>query len=467
MKIITPKKPKLITTLPEFVPTDQQAEASKQILDWYALATKRLRPWRKRNLLTNGDFALSDKDRAWMLYLLFGWGGTGKTTMVVELLPELMKIASNICIAAPTNKAANTLNEMIEAVVERTGMRGLPEASTIHKLIYLVYDDDDEIEEDGDLKTDLQRRRKPDSWLWGADLLIIDESSMVGQGMGKDLDKYGVPILPVGDPKQIQPVEDRSYYTRGRQPNFVLTQRTRTLDPDIQYISDLLREEKPMPQVGYHHGSVRVIFEHQLTDAEMREASIILTATHETRHAYNRRVRAVRGYQGMVPNPGEIVVCDFTSKKEDVKDLTDPKNEQWVRVANGTFWIVKEAALEPAPKVNHQVVRMILETRQHPDPKKRRKHQVIEVRVFPEWLHGEEEKIHRFAKKSPQRFAFGYATTIHKAQSDGYQKVVMIHEPISTSRPWDWQYTGVTRAETKLTIVWKPGRARHHRRRFM
>lgn len=60
------------------------------------------------------------------VFILKGYAGTGKTTMIKTIIPELQKIGKIVKLMAPTGRAAKVLQD-------KTGFKS---ASTIHKVIY-------------------------------------------------------------------------------------------------------------------------------------------------------------------------------------------------------------------------------------------------------------------------------------------------------------------------------------------
>jgi exodeoxyribonuclease V len=425
----------------EYIPSDEHEAAAAAILKWYR---------RAHRLHRQGMWSREQSQ-----FVLFGLARTGKTTLVMRLLPELAAIGWDIQIVAFTNKARNILNRKITEAERDLGINIPYRATTIHGLIYNVMERLDE--ETGKLR--LIEMLKDNSALAGADLLILDEASMVKHKYAEDMEIFRVPSLIIGDPMQLHPVKGRAAYARGRQPHFLLTERHHTHDKEILAFGDRLRAGLPMPGVGYDRGSVKVIREHQLTHAELLDADIILVGEHKTRHFYNRKVRQLKGYAAdEVLHEGEPVICWEGSA---AIDLTNPIRAIPSDVATGTSWSVIEAELLRLRGWNghmHPVVKMILVSREEPEVGKPR--QIIEVRVLSEYLHhGREDPAHIIWPEL-QKFALGYAITTHKAQADGYDKVIWFDEPIGTRRDYDWRYTAATRAAEKLIVVWKPQRRR-------
>lgn len=124
---------------------------------------------------------------------LEGYAGTGKTTLVGELVRRLGGDMA-IAIAAPTNKAVGVLQEKV-------GPQGKAEFRSIHSFLGL------RLRENEDGSRQCQRDGTPS--LHQYDLAIIDEGSMIGP------DLFGMivssarscRVLFVGDPAQLPPVE--------------------------------------------------------------------------------------------------------------------------------------------------------------------------------------------------------------------------------------------------------------------
>lgn len=127
----------------------QQAEAMFKIMEWVRNPSKQV-------------------------FRLFGYAGTGKTTVVSEMVEQLnLKVAYG----AYTGKAVSVMRS-----------KGIP-AQTIHNMIY-IYNGENE---QGDILFKLSNRNQ----LNRIDLIVIDECSMVDFEMGRDLEKFGKPILVI------------------------------------------------------------------------------------------------------------------------------------------------------------------------------------------------------------------------------------------------------------------------------
>src|SRR3984893_10695289 len=134
------------------------------------------------------------------LFRLFGYAGTGKTTLARHLAED---VDGKVLYAAFTGKAA--------LVMRRKGCEG---ASTIHSMIYKPIERETET---------------PTFELWddapiaSARLIVIDECSMVDAELGRDLMSFGVPVLVLGDPAQLPPIQGGGFFTEA-EPNVMLTE---------------------------------------------------------------------------------------------------------------------------------------------------------------------------------------------------------------------------------------------------
>src|SRR5829696_9748323 len=124
------------------------------------------------------------------VFRLFGYAGTGKTTLARHIAEH---VDGKVHFAAFTGKAA--------LVMRSKGCQG---ASTIHSLIYRTLESGAEV---------------PSFTLWDdapaskAKLIVIDECSMVDAELGRDLMSFDCPLLVLGDPAQLPPIQGGGFFT--------------------------------------------------------------------------------------------------------------------------------------------------------------------------------------------------------------------------------------------------------------
>ena len=151
------------------------------------------------------------------LFRLFGYAGTGKTTLATHLAED---VDGKVLFAAFTGKAALVMRS-----------KGCDGASTIHSLIYRARESGEEVPS-FDLWDDAPASK--------AKLIVIDECSMVDAELGRDLMSFGVPLLVLGDPAQLPPIQGGGFFTDA-EPDVMLTEvhRQAASNPIIRLSMDI------------------------------------------------------------------------------------------------------------------------------------------------------------------------------------------------------------------------------------
>src|SRR5262249_16186601 len=218
------------------------------------------------------------------IFRLFGYAGTGKTTLAKHIAEG---VDGKVLFAAFTGKAA--------CVMRSKGCRG---ASTIHSLIYTPLESKEE---------------QPSFELWqqapasNAKLIIIDECSMVDAELGRDLVSFGVPLLVLGDPAQLPPIQGGGFFTDAK-PDAMLTEVHRQAQDDpIVRLSMDIRAGKPLAEGQY--GETQVVRRSALDPKRVLGADQVLVGRNATRRAYNARLRERRGFAEALPMAGDKLVC--------------------------------------------------------------------------------------------------------------------------------------------------------------
>ncbi len=341
------------------------------------------------------------------IFRLFGYAGTGKTTLARHLAEG---VDGKVLFAAFTGKAA--------CVMRSKGCRG---ASTIHRLIY---------------KPPETSEQQPSFELWDeapasqARLIIIDECSMVDAELARDLMSFRVPLLVLGDPAQLPPIQGGGFFT-DVEPDAMLTEVHRQAqDNPIVRLSMDIRAGKTLLEGRY--GETEVVRRGNLDPQRVIGADQVLVGRNVTRRAYNARLRERRGFADPLPVRGDKLVC--------------LRNNRRKGLFNGGLWVVKEK-----PKPRRKILRMRLE----PDEDLGEPGEMsVKVSVRPECFTGGIEALEWQERKAFDEFDFGYVLTVHKAQGSQWDDVVLFDEsgafPDNRDR---WLYTGVTRAAKRLTVV--------------
>jgi exodeoxyribonuclease-5 len=368
--------------MPQFSPA--QDEALKAVANWLK--------------------AKPDANGTSQVFRLFGYAGTGKTTLAKHLADHA---DGEVKFAAFTGKAAS--------VMRGRGCRG---ASTIHSLIYRARESGEEI---------------PSFDLWDeapaskAELIIIDECSMVDAELGRDLLSFGVPVLVLGDPAQLPPINGGGFFTEA-EPDVMLTEVHRQAqdDPIVRLSMDIRAGDYLEPG---RYGDSEVVAKSDLDPERVLEADQVLVGRNATRHSYNARIRERRGRKDAMPESGDKLVCLRNNRKKGL--------------FNGALWMVKERG---GRKSGIMTLRLL------PDDETGARG--VKVSVRPECFSGGIEKVDWARRKPYDEFDYGYVLTVHKAQGSQWDDVVLFDESFAFAETRErWLYTGVTRAAKRLTVV--------------
>jgi exodeoxyribonuclease-5 len=296
--------------------------------------------------------------------------------------------------------------------------KGCHSASTIHSLIYKAREIGEEM---------------PSFELWDeapaskAKLIIIDECSMVDAELARDLMSFDVPLLVLGDPAQLPPIQGGGFFT-DVEPDAMLTEVHRQAqDNPIVRLSMDIRAGRPLAQG--HYGDTQVVRRAELDPKRVLDADQVLVGRNVTRRAYNARLRERRGFADPLPMTGDKLVC--------------LRNNRRKGLFNGGLWMVKEG-----PSARRQILKMRLK------PDEDLGSRMIKVSVRTECFTGAIEQFEWPQRKPYDEFDFGYVLTVHKSQGSQWEDVVLFDESGAFQENRNrWLYTGVTRAAKRLTVV--------------
>lgn len=283
----------------------------------------------------------------------------------------------------------------------------------------------------------------PDSDWASVELIILDEVSMVNAKLAADIESYGVPIIVLGDPAQLPPVEGGGYYTN-RKPQVLLTKIERQAIEGSPIIELATRvRESQGGALGLRPGDMR-----RRSLAEAMEADMVLTWTNKRRWAM---INAMRKQHGRVA--GQVVPGDT------IMNLTNNKE---MAVFNGQIFTVIEAR-----KAVHKGVDLGWDlTVQDEDGNER------PMSTHAEGFINQDEQTKAKNSGAGMRgnrilATYAQAITVHKAQGSEAKKVYVVNETpgligmtakregqdaaLATARRW--LYTAVTRASESVTIT--------------
>ncbi len=349
------------------------------------------------------------------VFRLFGFAGTGKTTLARHLAEG---VDGDVLFAAFTGKAAMVLRS-----------RGAKKASTIHSLIYRPRGE--ELVEDEDTGKSAMtplfslNRQSP---VATASLSIIDECSMVDEQLGQDLLSFGTPVLVLGDPGQLPPVSGGGFFTE-HEPDFMLENIHRQArDNPIIDLAQMARQGESIPRGSY--GDSQVIGRADVQQAEVLAADQVLVGTNKTRRRYNQRLRDLKDFQGPLPAAGDKLVA--------------LRNDPAKGLLNGSLWQVRSAPNSSKPFMNLLI---------NSDDEGMER-QMAKIKVLKAAFENPEDELPWQMKRRYDDFDYGYALTVHKAQGSQWSNVYLFNESWAfREHSARWLYTAITRAADRLTIV--------------
>jgi exodeoxyribonuclease-5 len=378
------------------------------------------------------------------VFRLFGYAGTGKTTLARHFAEG---IGGTVKFATYTGKAAHIM-----------ATKGCAGCTTIHKLIYIprmnskkrLY----EIEEAMDAEkakpepnhellakyaADLEAERKNfgrpnftlnlESDLRFANLLIIDECSMVDKQMGMDLQSFGIPILVLGDPEQLPPIFGAGHFTN-QPPDILLTEIHRQAgDNPIIEMSRRIREGLPLALGSYGNS---LVTDRRISAADALENDIILVGRRATKRGCDMRVRALKEFKSELPVKGDRLIC--------------VRNNGELGLLNGQMF----NAVYDATVLGSGDISIHIQGQDDPNNE-------LAVTCAEDLFHGIplEKWDHR---DGIEEFEYGYALTVHKAQGSQWNNVLLMDEAgkfpnYSAQDRRRWLYTAITRAAERVTVV--------------
>ena len=349
------------------------------------------------------------------VFRLFGYAGTGKTTLARYLAEG---VDGDVLFAAFTGKAAMVLRS-----------RGAKKASTIHSLIYRPRGE--ELVEDEDTGKSAMtplftlNRQSP---VAEAALIVIDECSMVDEDLGRDLLSFGTPVLVLGDPGQLPPVSGGGFFT-DHEPDVLLeTIHRQARDNPIIDLAQMAREGRPILYGDY--GGSSVIHRRDVDQASVLAADQVLVGTNKTRRRYNQRLRDLKDFQGPLPAAGDKLVA--------------LRNDPAKGLLNGSLWQVVSA-----PNSAKAFMNLLISSED--DGMERMS---AKIRVLKAAFENPEEEVPWQVRRRYDDFDYGYALTVHKAQGSQWSDVYLFDESWAfREHSQRWLYTAITRAAEKIIIV--------------
>ncbi|OOG77171.1 ATP-dependent RecD-like DNA helicase [Algoriphagus sp. A40] len=420
------------------------------------------------------------------VFVLKGYAGTGKTSVISALVKVLPHLDMRSLLLAPTGRAAK--------VMSNYSGRG---AYTIHKIIY---------KPKGDPGTMgggfiLQKNYYKDT------VFMVDESSMLADDGGMsgnllwDLIQYVFSgkdnrLLMIGDTAQLPPVGSeyspaldagyllRHYRLEADQIELWEVMRQR-LESGILFNATALRDQllQQEPKVKIQTGTFRDIF--KMTSERLEdglryayekygtENSTIVTRSNKAAVQYNLYIRrAIHFYEDEI-TAGDLLMIvknnyTYMAESEKVNFLANGDMVEVMKIRGfeemyGLRFATLELRLLDYPEEPFFEAKVILDTLYSPSPSLTREQYRSLYDLVSQDYADVANKTERmeFIRKDPYLNAlqvkFAYALTCHKAQG-GQWKAVFVDQGYLQEDQVDrdfvrWLYTAITRATEELYLV--------------
>lgn len=329
------------------------------------------------------------------VFIISGYAGCGKTTLARKI-PEQLNIV-NYKMLAPTGKAATVLGN----------------AQTIHSYLYNAKKD----ERTGELHF----YRKDPSQFYEM-LLIVDEISMVNKELMQDLRSLNIPIIGLGDPAQLPPVNGTNDILL--KPDIFLTKVYRNDGGLLELATDIRNGKKlkrEYDSVQFRRNSIMRDL-HLLSDD-----SIIICRYNKTRNELNAKIREkVKQFKEPIEVGDKLIVLNNSR-------TTGLMNGSIVQVLNIDY-------------VNLDYDFAIIDIKNDIGV-------IQKVKVNLNVILGTPSKLRQSRyDDSILSVDYAYAITCHKSQGSEFKKVFVIVEGEQYDDFQQWYYTAVTRARSKLYI---------------
>lgn len=360
---------------------------------------------------------------------LGGYAGTGKTTLVAYVRQALRDNDPDVKVAfcAFTGKAVRVMEQTLKS--QKVSRRG-DTVSTIHGLIYNAEQDS------GGHITGWRKRTEIK-----ANLIIVDEASMVTEELWLDLLSFGIPVLAVGDHGQLPPVG--SNFNLMAQPMIRLERVYRqAADSPIVKLATMARTTGEIPPGRYGEGVVKYDRTGEDINIAMEELIeswkpdwLVLCGYNHTRVKLNKDLRGRLGFATPEPARGDHVICLRNNRTAKLYNGMTGKIERIDSADNDSKHVWWDANI------------------------------IFDDRSYDGLILREQFGARDTVSPVPQRpdskqrgdlFDFGYALTVHKAQGSQSDTVLLFEERNKHMSDDDWRrwlYTAVTRAERSLYII--------------
>ena len=431
-------------------------------------------------------FLLSKKPNP--TYILRGYAGTGKTTLVTTLVKALPEIGLGYVLMAPTGRAAKVMASYTQRY-----------ASTIHKKIYQVT-----AFPDGSMRMVRAENKHKNT------VFIVDEASMIGEekefgtrSLLDDLLDYVFSgeqcrLLLIGDTAQLPPVGSVESpaldidYLQGQFPltiaAFELTEvKRQALCSGILYNATLLRDKITEDLPVYSLPLFDIDFDdtmkidpesfeellHQAFDGSEGKDCVIVCKSNKRANLFNQAIRSrILNIEGEIATGDKLMIVKnnyyWADGNQQISFIANGDMAEIMKITHyedlyGFRFADVTLSFPDYPETPYMDVKILLDTLNSnsaalTEEESTRLRQAIEADYMD--IPNRRER-YKAMKQNPWfkalQVKFAYALTCHKTQG-GQWKDVFVDSSLNLKDELEmedlrWLYTAVTRAQEKLYFV--------------
>ncbi|MEE3999114.1 AAA family ATPase [Tenacibaculum sp. FZY0031] len=447
-------------------------------------------PTEKQNELLDvlTDFIFSDDNRA--LFLLKGYAGTGKTTIISTVVHNLWKIGQKAVLLAPTGRAA----KVISGYSNR-------QAFTIHKKIYFP-----KKQSSGAVNFVMQPNKHTDT------LFIVDEASMISDekqnaklfengSLLDDLISYvysgkNCKIIFIGDTAQLPPVKlTMSPALEADKLSFEFNKEVTEIELDevvrqeegsgiLANATDLrllIQNDSTHFQFDVNYPDIiRLQDGYDIQDAITMaydgdigvEDTAIIVRSNKRANQYNQQIRTkIRGQENEISTGDYVMVVknNYYWLKDSSSagfiangDICEVMRINSIKELYGFKFAEVEVRMIDYPDMKPFETVLLLDTLSSESPSLTYEESNRLYEAVKEDFAHEKSKYKQFMGVKKNKYfnalqvKFSYAMTCHKSQG-GQWKTVFIEQPYlpdgASVEYLRWLYTAVTRAQEKLYLI--------------
>ena len=397
--------------------TEEQSGAVEAVCDWMRSSGNR------------GHFKLG------------GLAGTGKTSILPFVRSALGLVEETVAFAAYTGKAARVMKK-----------KGTMRVSTVHSLIYHP---EEVTLPSGKKGVDFVRKMALEL---PTTLIVVDESSMIGEALHVDLMSFGIPVLYVGDYGQLPEIGGNFDLMKEEGLDHKLSKIHRQAEgnPIIRVALDV--REGYRPDDRSDDGRYARMRMGDVGDSTLANADQIITGKNDSRRELNPRIRALKGMAGELPVRGDRLILLRNNRELGVTNGqqvyvtadAEPLDLLTLAVSCVDDWawesyvdLERQLGAENVDIAGLLAVDVPEGIEVMHLPVSSRSFAVVEF---------EETQYELLDRVSAD---YAYAVTVHKSQGSEWDKVLLWDDGFGR---WDdemrrrWLYTAITRASERL--IW-------------